>query len=185
MNQNTQCSTTAASQDAGKRAWIYIRIPHNHEPRFDSLEKDLRAYAGEQEFSLMGFSIDFNSRNGGRGMVQMLQAAKEDAFDVLLIRSLDQLNTTLLMSLDIMTCLDNQGIQIWSPGRGRYDVKKMSAAYDLDKYLDDLEDRRYARELRECYMGDCEPGDYDDDDYGDDYHPEAWETAMIRDAERW
>ena len=86
-------------------------------------------------------------------MAQMLQAAKEDAFDVLLIRSLDQLNTTLLMSLDIMTCLDNQGIHIWSHGRGRYDVKKMSDAYDLDKYLDDLEDRRYARELRECYMG--------------------------------
>jgi hypothetical protein len=73
----TMLNHTAASQDAGKRAWIYIRIPHNHEPRFDSLEKDLRAYAGEQEFSLMGFSIDFNSRNGGRGMAQMLQAAKK------------------------------------------------------------------------------------------------------------
>jgi hypothetical protein len=61
-------------------------------------------------------------------MAQMLQAAKEDAFDVLLIRSLDQLNTTLLMSLDIMTCLDKPGdsdLVTWA--RADYDVQeKMS-----------------------------------------------------------
>ena len=110
---------------------------------------------------------------------------------VLLIKSMDQLNTTLLLSLDIMTCLENQGVQIWSPGRGRYDTKKMSIDYDVDRFLNDLEERRYAREIRESYFGDCEPEDYDSDDgivednYGDEYHPEEWEKGTVKYAVRW
>ncbi|MDD3227824.1 MAG: recombinase family protein [Oscillospiraceae bacterium] len=179
MNQNCNSSELAASQDAGKRAWIYIRVARSPDPYYETLEDSLRSYASEQEFTLTGFSIDFNSKNGGHGLAQMLQAAKDNAFDVLLIKSMDQLNTTLLMSLDIMTCLDNQGIKVWSPGRGCYDIKKMATDYDVDRFLDDLEERRYSRELRESYLGDCEPEDYDGDDYDDDYHPEAWEKNTL------
>jgi hypothetical protein len=191
MNKDNKHTATATGQNDGKRAWIYIRMVRSPDPYYDMLEDSLRSYANEQAFALTGFSIDFNSRNGGHGLAQMLQAAKDNAFDVLLIKSMDQLNTTLLMSLDIMTCLENQGIQIWSPGRGRYDTKKMSTSYDIDRFLDDLEERRYAREIRESYFGDCEPEDYDSDDgivednYGDEYHPEEWEKGTVKYAVRW
>jgi hypothetical protein len=191
MNKDNKCSKNAAAEDTGKRAWIYIRSVRSPDPYYDTLEDSLRSYANEQAFTLTGFSIDFNSRNGGHGLAQMLQAAKDNAFDVLLIKSMDQLNTTLLLSLDIMTCLENQGVQIWSPGRGRYDTKKMSIDYDVDRFLNDLEERRYAREIRDSYFGDCEPEDYDsdddtvEDDYGDEYHPEEWEKGTVKHAVRW
>jgi hypothetical protein len=184
-------NNTFRNNEQEKRAWIYIRMTRSPDPYYDTLEDTLRSLAGENQFTLTGFSIDYHSRNGGHGIAQMLQAAKDGAFDVLLVKSLDQLNTSLLMGLDIMTCLDNQGIQIWAPGRGAYDIKKIKSDYDIDMFLDNLEERRYARELRESYMGDCEPEDYDsdddtvEDDYGDEYHPEEWEKGTVKHAVRW
>ena len=186
MKKETNHTAPATDPEAGKRAWIYIRMVRSPDLYYDTLEGSLRAYADEQEFTLTGFSIDFHSKSGGHGLAQMLQAAKDNAFDVLLIKSIDQLNTTLLMSLDIRTCLDNQGVQIWSPGRGRYDINQMSSDYDLDRFLDGLEERRYTMERRESYFGDCEPEDYDEDDYSDEYHPEDWEKHKIEKiVRRW
>jgi hypothetical protein len=73
-----------------------------------------------------------------------------------------------------MACLDKKGIRICAPGRGVFNFKKMKSDYDMDRFMDELEEGRTARARVECYMGDCEPEDYDSD-YKSDYDPNDWE----------
>lgn len=50
----------------------------------------------------------------------------------------------------------------------------MKSDYDMDRFMDELEEGRTARARMECYMGDCEPEDYDSD-CKSDYDPNDWE----------
>lgn len=163
-----------ASSAAQKRAWIYIRETHTPYPYYNSLEETLRSFAATQNLAVAGVSIDFNRRRGGYGVSQMLQAANEGAFDILVVNSLGQLSDSLLSAFDLMACLDKKGIRICAPGRGVFNFKKMKSDYDMDRFMDELEEGRTARARVECYMGDCEPEDYDSD-YKSDYDPNDWE----------
>jgi hypothetical protein len=69
-----------------------------------------------------------------------------------------------------MACLDKKGIRTCAPGRGVFNFKKLKSDYDMDRFMDELEEHRNARERAECYTGDCEPDDYDSD-YKSDCDP--------------
>ena len=153
----------AASSAAQNRAWIYIRETRMPDPYFDSLEEKLRSFAASQNLTVAGISIDFNRRRGGHGVSQMLRAANEQTFDILAVNSLDQLSDSLLSAFDLMACLDKKGIKTCAPGYGVFNYAKMKSNYDMDRYMDGVEERRIVRERMDCYMGDCEPEDYDGD----------------------
>lgn len=167
----------AAISAAQNRAWIYIRKTRTPDPYLDSLEKKLRSFAASQNLTVAGISIDFNQRRGGHGVSQMLREANERTFDILVVNSFDQLSDSQLSVFDIMACLDKKGIKACAPGGGFINYAKMKSDYDMERYMDGLEERRMARERMDCYMGDCEPEDYDGDDYGNKYDTNGWEKG--------
>lgn len=167
-------SYNAASSSAQNRAWIYIRKTHTPDLYFDSLEEKLRSFAASQSLTVVGISIDFNQRRGGHGVSQMLRAANERAFDILVVNSLDQVSDNLLSAFDLRVCLDKKDIKVCAPGCGFFDFKKVKSNYDIDRFMDELEERRNARERAECSMGDSEPKDYKSD-YDSEFDLNGWE----------
>lgn len=165
----------AASSAAQNRAWIYIRKTRTPDPYFDSLEEKLRSFAASQNLTVAGISTDFNQRRGGHGVSQMLWEANARTFGILVVNSLDQLSDSLLSVFDLMACLDKKGIKTCALSCGFFNYAKMKSDYDMERYMDGLEEQRMARERMDCYMGDCEPEDYDGDDYGNEYDPNGWE----------
>lgn len=106
-----------------KRAWIYSQIdaPEDNHGSLKNQRDDLFDYANQMELEVVGSSQD----TGGswdinhNGLQEMMQAAREGKFEVLLIKRVDRLSRYPGKTLGLLRELERLGIQVFSPLEGQ------------------------------------------------------------------
>lgn len=105
-----------------KRAWIYTRIdaPEDTHGALKLQEKGLYDYAGHMGFAVAGISSDLG---GGLdfdrpGLARLTAAAREGAFDILLVKSLSRLGRDTEITLELVRQLNETGVSVCSPLEG-------------------------------------------------------------------
>lgn len=108
--------------ETGKRAWIYTRIDAAEDVcgTLKLQEDGLRGYAGDMGLSIVGTSSDLA---GGMdfdrpGLARLIAAAREGAFDVLLVKSLGRLGRDMEKALELVGQLGEMGVGVISPKDG-------------------------------------------------------------------
>lgn len=111
------------NQEEQKRAWTYSRIdaPDDAHGRLKSQKKELYDYAEQLGFVVVGSSEDLS---GGldfkrAGIMEVMKAAADGKFDVLLVKRLVCLSRDTMKTLEFLRGLDQLGIKIYSPLEGQ------------------------------------------------------------------
>lgn len=106
----------------GKRAWLYTRIdaPEDTHGVLKEQEKGLFDYAGQMGLTIAGTSSDLGSGHDFErpGLKRLTGAAKDGAFDILLVRSLGRLGRDTERTLGLIRELDGLGVRVLSPLEG-------------------------------------------------------------------
>lgn len=105
-----------------KRAWIYTRIdaPEDTHGALKLQEKGLYDYAGQMGFAVAGISSDLGSGMDfdRPGLMRLTAAAREGAFDTLLVKSLSRLGRGMEKTLELVKQLNDAGVSVCSPLEG-------------------------------------------------------------------
>lgn len=106
-----------------KRAWLYTRIdaPEDTYGGLKGQEKELMDYAEQLGFAVVGGSSDLGSgmNLNSAGLAGVTAAAKEGAFDVLLVKSLPLLGRDSAQVMSLLYALEQQDIAVYSPLEGK------------------------------------------------------------------
>jgi len=110
------------NREEQKRAWTYSRIdaPDDAHGRLKSQKKELHAYAEQLGLVVVGSSEDLG---GGldfehAGIMEVMKAAEEGKFDVLLVKRLVCLGRDTTKTLEFLRGMDQLGIKLYSPLEG-------------------------------------------------------------------
>lgn len=105
-----------------KHVWIYCRIdaPEDTHGSIKNQKKELYDYAEQMGFEIVGYSEDSGSSQDfeRNGLMEVMKAAGDDKFDVLLVKRLDCPGRDTAKTLEFFRGLDQLGIQIYSPLEG-------------------------------------------------------------------
>lgn len=105
-----------------KRAWIYTRIdaPEDTHGALKLQEKGLYDYAGQMGFAVAGISSDLGSGMDFErpGLARLTSAARDGAFDILLVKSLSRLGRDTEKTLELVGRLGDMGVNVCSPLEG-------------------------------------------------------------------
>ena len=106
----------------GKRAWIYayIEAPEDNHGVLKGQEKELYNYSEQMGLILSGISsdLDIGSNINMTGLEQVIAAALDRRFDVLLIKNTDRLRRTNGRTAEIFRQLYELGVTAYSPTEG-------------------------------------------------------------------
>ncbi|MEA5024869.1 MAG: recombinase family protein [Desulfitobacterium hafniense] len=106
-----------------KRAWIYSKIdaPEDIHGSLKNQRDDLFDYAQQMELEVVGSSQDTESSWDGihGGLQEMMQAARDGKFEVLLIKRVDRLSRYPGKTLGLLRELERLDIQVFSPLEGQ------------------------------------------------------------------
>ena len=110
------------NREEQKRAWTYSRIdaPDDAHGRLKSQKKELYDYAEQLGFVVVGSSEDLS---GGldfkrAGIMEVMKAAADGKFDVLLVKRLVCLGRDTTKTLEFLRGMDQLGIKLYSPLEG-------------------------------------------------------------------
>lgn len=116
------------------RAWTYCRIdaPEDIHGQIKGQKKELVDYAEQMGFVVVGSSEDIGSGlNFERtGLKEVLKAAGNDEFDVLLMKKLDRLGRDTAKTLELLGGFDQLGIRLYSPLEGEIRIPQLTELYD-------------------------------------------------------
>jgi len=117
-----------------KRAWTYCRIdaPEDTHGALKGQKKELKDYAEQMSFVVVGSSEDIGSGlNFDRaGLKEVLKAAGNNEFDVLLVKKLDRLGRDTAKTLELLGGFDQLGIRLYSPLEGEIRIPQLTELYD-------------------------------------------------------
>ena len=107
----------------GKRAWLYMRIdaPEDTHGALKGQEKELYDYSEHMGLSIAGSSSDLDSGSDDsnkRGLEQVIAAALDGKFDILLLKSSDRLYRDVGRITGIIRQLNEIGVTVCSPTEG-------------------------------------------------------------------
>jgi len=115
------------NQEEQKRAWTYSRIdaPDDAHGRLKSQKKELYDYAEQLGFVVVGSSEDLSSGLDFKraGIMEVMKAAADGKFDVLLVRRLVCLGRDTTKTLEFLRGLDQLGIKLYSPLEGQIQLE--------------------------------------------------------------
>lgn len=121
------------NREEQKRAWTYSRIdaPDDAHGRLKSQKKELYDYAEQLGFVVVGSSEDLS---GGldfkrAGIMEVMKAAADGKFDVLLVKKLVCLSRDTVKMLEFLRGLDQLGIRIYSPMEGEIRLDQFAEQY--------------------------------------------------------
>jgi len=121
------------NREEQKRAWTYSRIdaPDDAHGRLKSQKKELYDYAEQLGFVVVGSSEDLS---GGldfkrAGIMEVMKAAADGKFDVLLVKRLVCLSRDTVKMLEFLRGLDQLGIRIYSPMEGEIRLAQFAEQY--------------------------------------------------------
>jgi len=116
------------------RAWTYGRIdaPEDTHGRLKGQKKELVDYAEQMGFEVVGSSEDIGSGLDFErtGLKEVMKAAADGEFDVLLIKKLDRLGRDTVKTLELLRVFDQLGIRIYSPLEGEIRIPQLTELYD-------------------------------------------------------
>ena len=116
------------------RAWTYGRIdaPEDIHGRLKGQKKDLVDYAEQMGFEVVGSSEDIGSGLDFErsGLKEIMKAAADGEFDVLLIKKLDRLGRDTVKTLELLRGFDQLGIRLYSPLEGEIRISQLTELYD-------------------------------------------------------
>lgn len=116
------------------RAWTYGRIdaPEDIHGRLKGQKKELVGYAEQMCFEVVGSSEDTGSGLDFErsGLKEVMKAAANGEFDVLLIKKLDCLGRDTVKTLELLRGLDQLGTRICSPLEGEIRIPLFTELYD-------------------------------------------------------
>lgn len=116
------------------RAWIYCRIdaPEDIHGALKEQKKELMDYAEQMGFAVVGSSEDIgNGLNFERsGLKEVMKAAGNDEFDVLLVKKLDRLGRDAAKTLELLKGFDQLGIRLYYPLEGEIKIPQLTELYD-------------------------------------------------------
>lgn len=117
-----------------KRAWTYCRIdaPEDQHGCLKGQRKELLDYAEQMGFEVVGESQDTGSglnfdRNG---LTEVMKAATDRGFDVLLIKRLDRLGRDMPKTMELLMGMEQLGIKVYSPLEGEISFSQYKELYD-------------------------------------------------------
>lgn len=131
-----------------EKAWIYCRTASNNESNLDSQYKECENYAKDHGWEIAGSSKDVGSglnldRAGGN---EILKAAKQNKFDILLMKDVSRIGRDLNQLLEYMDKLKPYSTKIFSTKQGELNLillqatqviktecEKIEAEYDQSK----------------------------------------------------
>jgi DNA invertase Pin-like site-specific DNA recombinase len=107
----------------GKRAWLYMRIdaPEDSHGALKGQEKELYDYSEHVGLSIAGSSSDLDSGSDDsnkQGLEQVIAAALDGRFDILLVKSSDRLYRDAGRIVGIIRQLNEIGVTVCSPIEG-------------------------------------------------------------------
>lgn len=112
----------SCSREEQKRAWTYSRIdaPDDAHGRLKSQKKELHAYAEQLGLVVVGSSEDLSSGLDFKraGIMEVMKAAADGKFDVLLVKRLVCLGRDTTKTLEFLRGMDQLGIKLYSPLEG-------------------------------------------------------------------
>jgi len=115
------------NQEEQKRAWTYSRIdaPDDAHGRLKSQKKELYDYAEQLGFVVVGSSEDLSSGLDFKraGIMEVMKAAADGKFDVLLVRRLVCLGRDTTKTLEFLRGLDQLGIKLYSLLEGQIQLE--------------------------------------------------------------
>lgn len=104
------------------RAWAYCRIdaPEDTHGALKGQKKELMDYAEQMGFEVVGSSEDIGSGLDFErtGLKELMKAAGDGEFDMLLIKKLDRLGRDATKTLEFIRGLEQLGIKVYSPLEG-------------------------------------------------------------------
>lgn len=116
------------------RAWTYGRIdaPEDIHGRLKGQKKELVDYAEQMGFEVVGSSEDIGSGLDFErsGLKEVMKAAVDGEFDVLLIKKLDRLGRDTVKTLELLRGFDQLGIRLYSPLEGKIRIPQLMELYD-------------------------------------------------------
>ena len=116
------------------RTWTYCRIdaPEDTHGALKGQKKELIDYAEQMGFEVVGSSEDIGSGlNFERpGLKEVVKAAGNDEFDVLLVKRLDRLGRGTVGMLEHLRGFDQLGIRLYSPLEGEIKIPQLTELYD-------------------------------------------------------
>lgn len=111
-----------------KRAWIYCRIdaPEDTHGALKGQKKELMDYAEQMGFEVVGSSEDIGSGLDFEltGLKEVMKAAADGEFDVLLIKKLDRLGRDAAKTPELLSGFDQLGIPLYSPLEGEIQLEQ-------------------------------------------------------------
>lgn len=116
------------------RAWTYCRIdaPEDIHGRLKGQKKELMDYAEQMGFEVVGSSEDIGSGLDFErsGLKEVMKAAGNDEFDVLLVKKLDRLGRGAVGTLELLRGFDKLGIRLYSSLEGEIRIPQLTELYD-------------------------------------------------------
>jgi DNA invertase Pin-like site-specific DNA recombinase len=116
------------------RAWTYCRIdaPEDTHDALKGQKKELMDYAEQMGFAVIGSSEDIGSGLSFErsGLKEVMKAAGNDEFDVLLVKKLDRLGRDTAKTLELLMSFDQLGIRLYSPLEGEIKIPQLTGLYD-------------------------------------------------------
>lgn len=120
--------------DEKKRAWTYCRIdaPEDAHGRLKGQKKELFDYAEQMDFEVVGSSEDLGSGLDFErsGLLEVMKAAADGEFGVLLIKRLDRLGRDMPKTIELLMGMDQLGIKVYSPLEGEISFSQFKELYD-------------------------------------------------------
>jgi DNA invertase Pin-like site-specific DNA recombinase len=120
------------NREEQKRAWTYSRIdaPDDAHGRLKSQKKELYDYAEQLGFVVVGSSEDLSSGLDFKraGIMEVMKAAADGKFDVLLVKRLVCLARDTTKTLEFLRGMDQLGIKLYSPLEGEIRLEYHSSS---------------------------------------------------------
>ncbi|MGE5632175.1 MAG: recombinase family protein [Caulobacteraceae bacterium] len=117
----------SCSREEQQRAWTYSRIdaPDDAHGHLKSQKKELYDYAEQLGFVVVGSSEDLSSGLDFKraGIMEVMKAAADGKFDVLLVKRLVCLGRDTTKTLEFLRGLDQLGIKLYSPLEGQIQLE--------------------------------------------------------------
>lgn len=121
------------------RAWIYTRVDAQNKDdiALELHETELRRYAQERGYTVVGASVDAASGNNldRSGLNQMLEAAQHNSFDILLVKRYDRICRDTMQTAVYLCQLQALGLEVFSLLEGSV---KDYALFSLDATAPEL-----------------------------------------------
>ncbi len=114
------------------RAWTYCRIdaPEDTHGALKGQKKELADYAEQMGFEVVGTSEDTGSGLDfdRAGLAEVMRAAGEGEFDVLLVKRFDRIGRDAAKTLEFVRGLEQFGARLYSPLEGEIRLSQENSA---------------------------------------------------------